>query len=71
MLKYKTLHVVLMYYQKDLCLYHATNKNFKKLFKQDSIPVGCPPPACQPYVFWWPRLDVSGRKGGMASCEQF
>ena len=31
--------------------------------KQDSIPVGCLPPACQPYVFQWPLLDVSTDKG--------
>ena len=23
---------------------------------QESNPVGCVPPACQPYVFWWPPL---------------
>ena len=28
----------------------------KKIAKQDSIPVGCVPPACQMYVFWWPPL---------------
>ena len=27
--------------------------------KQESIPVECIPPACQPYVFWWPPLGVS------------
>ena len=28
--------------------------------QQDSTPVGCVPPACQPYyVFWWQPLDVS------------
>ena len=27
--------------------------------EQDSIPVGCIPPASQPYVFWWSLLDVS------------
>ena len=26
---------------------------------QESIPVGCVPPACQPYMFWWPPLGVS------------
>ena len=26
---------------------------------QDSIPVGYVPPACQPYMFRWPPLDVS------------
>ena len=30
---------------------------------QDSIQVGCVPPACQPYVFWWPPLGV-GPGGG-------
>ena len=34
-------------------------------YKQDSIPVGCVPPACQPYVFWWPPLDVSKGAGGV------
>ena len=24
--------------------------------KQESIPLGCVAPACQPYVFWWPLL---------------
>ena len=33
--------------------------------EQDSIPVGCIPPASQPYVFWWSLLDVStGGWGG-------
>ena len=32
--------------------------------EQDSIPVGCTPPACQPYMFRWPLLDVS--TGGSA-----
>ena len=27
--------------------------------EQDSIPVGCVPLACQPYMFQWPVLDVS------------
>ena len=27
--------------------------------KQDSIPVGCIPSACQPYMLWWPPLGVS------------
>ena len=27
--------------------------------KQESIPVGCIPPACQPYVFRWPPLIVN------------
>ena len=26
---------------------------------QERIPVGCVPPALQPYVLWWPPLDVS------------
>ena len=29
----------------------------------DSIPVGCIPPPCQPYVFQWPPLDVSTCEG--------
>ena len=32
--------------------------------KQESIPVGCIPLACQPYVFWWLPVDVSTRGGG-------
>ena len=32
--------------------------------KQDNIPVGCVPPACQPYVFRWLSLDVSPVWGG-------
>ena len=42
--------------------------NFTELsLTQDSTPVGCIPPACQPYVFQWPPLDVStgGRGGGL------
>ena len=30
-----------------------------KMYKQESISVGWPPPACQPYVFRWPPIDVS------------
>ena len=26
-------------------------------FKQDNIPVGCAPSACQPYMFRWPLLE--------------
>ena len=26
---------------------------------QNRMLVGCVPPACQPYVFWWSPLDVS------------
>ena len=33
-----------------------------KYSKQESIPVGCVPPACQPDMFWWPPLGV--RTGG-------
>ena len=29
--------------------------------KQESLPVGCIPPVCQLYVFWWPLLGVSTR----------
>ena len=31
------------------------------MYHQESIPVGCVPPACQPYIFWWPPLGVSTR----------
>ena len=31
--------------------------------QQESIPVGCILPACQPYVFWWPPLDVRTGEG--------
>ena len=36
--------------------------------KQESIPVGCVPPACQPYVLQWPPLHV--RTVGKPSSEQ-
>ena len=38
----------------------------KNCMKQESIPVGCVVPTCQPYVVQWPRLDVSigGGEGG-------
>ena len=29
--------------------------------QQDSSRIGCVPPACKPYVFWWQSLDVSSR----------
>ena len=35
------------------------NFEVKNKSRQDSIPVKCVLPACQPYVFWWPPLDVS------------
>ena len=31
--------------------------------QQESIPVGCVLPACQPYVFRWPPLGVSNVMG--------
>ena len=31
------------------------------MYQQDSIPVGCVPPACLPYMFWWSPLGVSTR----------
>ena len=36
------------------------------VYKEESIPVGCVPPVCQPYVFRWPPLDAStdGLDGG-------
>ena len=36
--------------------------------RQHSI-VGCVLPTCQPYVFWWPPLDVSTSEGGRV-CPQ-
>ena len=30
------------------------------------IPGGCAPPACQPYVFWWPLLGVSSGGGNIS-----
>ena len=36
----------------------------KKLRAEESIPVGCVPPACQPYIFWWLLLGVSTSRGG-------
>ena len=36
----------------------------KAFVRQNSIPVGCVPPASQPYVFWWPPPDVSTSGGG-------
>ena len=36
--------------------------------KQDSTPVGCVPPACQPYVFRWPPLGVSTGGGPQVPC---
>ena len=38
--------------------------------EQDSIPVGCVPPACQPYVFKRPVLDVSTMVGVWDKFEQ-
>ena len=35
----------------------------KGLDKQESIPVGSVPTACQAYVFWLPPLDVSTGEG--------
>ena len=37
-------------------------------FKQDSISVGCVPPTCQLYLFWWPPLDVSGGRVSQVGC---
>ena len=33
-------------------------KNFTQI-QRESILVGCVPPACQPYVFRWPPLNIS------------
>ena len=32
--------------------------------KQESIPVGCLPPVCKPYVLQWPPPDVTPGAGG-------
>ena len=32
-------------------------------YKEESIPVGCIPSACEPYVFWYPPIGVSSRRG--------
>ena len=32
--------------------------------KEECIPVGCVPPACRPYLFWWATVDVSTVGGG-------
>ena len=37
----------------------------KYLSKQESIPVGCVPPACQLNVLWWPPLGVSTQGVGI------
>ena len=37
--------------------------NLRKNKQQDSIPVGCVPRACQPYVLRWPPLGVSNVMG--------
>ena len=34
--------------------------------KQESIPLGCVAPACQPYVFWWPLLG-----GNTSGCRKW
>ena len=39
------------------------SKKLQKNFKQESIPVGCVPPACLPYVLRCPLLGVSTSGG--------
>ena len=44
--------------------YHKQGQMSAKKFKgmkkkQESITVGCVPPACQLYMFWWLSLDVN------------
>ena len=38
------------------------HRKCKCKMQQESIPVGCIPSACQPYMFWWPPLGVSNRE---------
>ena len=37
---------------------------------QESIPVGCIPPACQPYALWWTVLGWVGIPGSMSCGEK-
>ena len=46
-------------------------KSLNSVSKQDSIPVGCAPSACQPYVFLWPPLDVSTSRGLGPQVDKF
>ena len=46
------------------------NVTTKETLQEGSIPVGCVPATCPPYVFQWPPLDVSsstGRSPGLMS----
>ena len=36
-----------------------SNIETKNIMKQKSIPAGCAPLTCQPYLFWWHPLGVS------------
>ena len=36
--------------------------------EQESTPVGCIPPACRPYVPWWPSDDSTGGEGWSPDC---
>ena len=54
--------------QADTC----ENITFLQLLLQvvTSIPVGRILPICQPYIFWWPPLNVSTSEVGRSSSEQ-
>ena len=41
-----------------------------KIIKQESISVGCVPPACQPYVFRWLPLRTGGKGEGEVSWNE-
>ena len=41
----------------------------QKYITQESIPVGCIPPTCQPYMLWWPP-DVNTMWGGSVQWDQ-
>ena len=58
---------------KAASILYFSREYFQRMFsehygEQDSIPVGCVPPAGQPYVLPWPPLDVSSGWGGV--CPQ-
>ena len=44
---------------------HKLHLRAVKIKKEESIPVGCIPSACKPYLLQWPPPDVT-----FSSCEQ-
>ena len=44
---------------RDLLFYPEVKFKPNTGLRQESIPVGCVLPACQPYLFWWTPLGVS------------